>query len=136
MKVAQYEVLGNDAKRDVRPGSGRDDRNVWLLVSLTPFTSEGADLDRPIRDGSLIKTLTQHSVLGYFHWVPSGRLLLAHISSRYVDVHGLKPGLRSVSPSGHWRFVALRRLNSRPQSPTDAPGYYAFRNPITFSLES
>ncbi len=31
MKVAQYEVLGNDAKRDVRPG--RDDRNLRLLVS-------------------------------------------------------------------------------------------------------
>jgi hypothetical protein len=33
MKVAQYEVLGNDAKRDGRPG--RDDRNVRLLVSRT-----------------------------------------------------------------------------------------------------
>jgi hypothetical protein len=28
MKVAQYEVLGNDAKKNVRPGSGRDDRSV------------------------------------------------------------------------------------------------------------
>jgi len=31
MKVAQYEVLGNGAKRDARPA--RDDRKVRLLVS-------------------------------------------------------------------------------------------------------
>jgi hypothetical protein len=31
VKVAQYEVLGNDAKRQVRPG--RDDRIAWRLVS-------------------------------------------------------------------------------------------------------
>jgi hypothetical protein len=31
MKVAQYEVLGNDPKRDVRPA--RDDRNVRPLIS-------------------------------------------------------------------------------------------------------
>jgi len=60
MKVAQYEVLGIDAKRDIRPG--RDDRNVWLLVFLMPLSN--ATLDRPIRDGLLIKTLTQHFVLG------------------------------------------------------------------------
>ena len=52
MKVAQYEVLGNDAKRPVRPA--RDDRNVRLLVShaaqrLPPL------VDRPVRDGYLFK---------------------------------------------------------------------------------
>jgi hypothetical protein len=31
VKVAQHEVLGNDAQRHVRPG--RDDRNARLLVS-------------------------------------------------------------------------------------------------------
>jgi hypothetical protein len=31
MKVAQYEVLGNDPKRDVRPA--RDDRKVPLLLA-------------------------------------------------------------------------------------------------------
>jgi hypothetical protein len=31
LKVAQYEVLGKDAKRHVRPVSVRDDRNVRLL---------------------------------------------------------------------------------------------------------
>ena len=54
MKVAQYEVLGNDAKRPVRPASARDDRNVRLLVShaaqrLPPL------VDRPVRDGYLFK---------------------------------------------------------------------------------
>ena len=48
VKVAQYEVLGNDAKRRVRPV--RDDRNVRFLVShaarrLPPL------VDRPVRDG-------------------------------------------------------------------------------------
>jgi hypothetical protein len=33
MKVAQYEVLGDDSIRDVRPGSGRDDRNARPLIS-------------------------------------------------------------------------------------------------------
>jgi hypothetical protein len=52
VKVAQYEVLGNDAKRPVRPA--RDDRNVRLLVShaaqrLRPL------VDRPVRDGYLFK---------------------------------------------------------------------------------
>jgi hypothetical protein len=39
MKVAQYEVLGNNAKKDVRP----------------------------VRDVALLKTPPQHFVLGYFH---------------------------------------------------------------------
>src|ERR1700758_1244552 len=52
MKVAQYEVLGNDAKRPGRPA--RDDRNVRLLAShvaqrLPPL------VDRPVRDGYLFK---------------------------------------------------------------------------------
>ncbi len=40
MKVAQYEVLGNSAKRDVRPGRGRDDRSVLAPGPLVGgFTS-------------------------------------------------------------------------------------------------
>jgi hypothetical protein len=88
MKVAQYEVLGIDAKRDIRPG--RDDRDVWLLVFLMPFTSV-SNLDRPIRDGSLIKTLTQHFVLGYFHQVPPGPVVFAY-SQIFVDADGQLPG--------------------------------------------
>jgi hypothetical protein len=41
MKVAQYEVLGNNAKRDVRPG--RDDRSVLapglLVCGFTSVSS-------------------------------------------------------------------------------------------------
>jgi hypothetical protein len=48
VKVAQYEVLGNDAKRQVRPG--RDDRIAWRLVSHAAQRLL-ASLDRPFRDG-------------------------------------------------------------------------------------
>jgi hypothetical protein len=48
VKVAQYEVLGNDAKRQVRPV--RDDRNVRRLVSH-PAQRLLALVDRPVRDG-------------------------------------------------------------------------------------
>jgi hypothetical protein len=47
-KVAQYEVLGNDAKRNARPG--RDDRIAWRLVSHAAQRLP-ASLDRPFRDG-------------------------------------------------------------------------------------
>src|ERR1700730_11253187 len=50
VKVAQYEVLGNDAKRPVRPA--RDDRNVRLLVSHAAQRLP-ALVDRPVRDGYL-----------------------------------------------------------------------------------
>jgi hypothetical protein len=58
-KVAQYPAaagLGNDAKRHVRPGSGRDDRNVRLLVSHAAQRLP-ALVDRPVRvrDGYLFK---------------------------------------------------------------------------------
>ena len=48
VKVAQYEVLGNGAKRHVRPV--RDDRNVRLLVSHAAQRLP-ALVDRPVRDG-------------------------------------------------------------------------------------
>ena len=85
MKVAQYEVLGNDAKRHVRPV--RDDRNVRLLLSnaaqrLPAFrrSSRSAFVPqsleerrrRPDYGGQAgtdrsLTTLTRHFVLGYFH---------------------------------------------------------------------
>jgi hypothetical protein len=87
VKVAQYEVLGNDAKRQVRPGSGRDDRIAWRLVWHAAQRLP-TSLDRPVppssrrrskgeRGGlagtdSSLKTLTQHSVLGYFREVSAG----------------------------------------------------------------
>jgi hypothetical protein len=51
MKVAQYEVLGNDAKRNARPD--RDDRTVWLLVSYIWLRERKQPIDRPVRDGPL-----------------------------------------------------------------------------------
>ena len=48
VKVAQYEVLGNEAKRHVRPV--RDDRNARLLVSHAAQRLP-AFVDRPVRDG-------------------------------------------------------------------------------------
>jgi hypothetical protein len=60
---AQYEVLGNDAKRPISPA--RDDRNVRLSLACV---SAIAGICRSSRPGRiLLKTLTQHFVLGYFH---------------------------------------------------------------------
>jgi hypothetical protein len=51
MKVAQYEVLGNNAKRDVRPG--RDDRSVWaprpLVCGFTSVSSHRSSHPHPGR---------------------------------------------------------------------------------------
>jgi hypothetical protein len=52
MKVAQYEVLGNEAKRQVRPV--RDDRNARLLVSYAAQQLP-TFVYRPSRDGYLFK---------------------------------------------------------------------------------
>jgi hypothetical protein len=49
VKVAQYEVLGNDAKRQVRPG--RDDRIAWRLVWHVAQRLP-ASLDRPVPPSS------------------------------------------------------------------------------------
>jgi len=46
MKLAQYEVLGNDAKGDIRPAI-RDDRNDRLLISHAPLQAKAA-VDRPV----------------------------------------------------------------------------------------
>jgi hypothetical protein len=58
MKVAQYEVLGNDAKGNVRPA--RDDRNVWLLVFHIRLRGRKGQIDRPIRYEPLFRSLSQH----------------------------------------------------------------------------
>ncbi len=78
MKVAQYEVLGNNAKRDVRPV--RDDRSVLapspLVRGFTSVSSRRSS--RPGRAAFL--NATQHFVLGFFHSVPPGRVS-AHVSA-------------------------------------------------------
>jgi hypothetical protein len=50
-QVAQYEVLGNEAKRHVRPVSVRDDRNGRLLVSHAAQRLP-AFVDRPVPPSS------------------------------------------------------------------------------------
>jgi|SRR5580704_13336314 hypothetical protein len=75
LKVAQYEVLGNEAKRHGRPA--RDDRNARLLVSHAAQRLP-AFVDRPARDGYCLRTLTQHFVLGYFRQVPAGLIFSDH----------------------------------------------------------
>jgi hypothetical protein len=50
MKVAQYEVLGYDAKRHARPA--RDDRNVGLLASQTQLCEREQPVDRPVSPSS------------------------------------------------------------------------------------
>jgi hypothetical protein len=71
MKVAQYEVLGSRFRKK-RPG--RDDR--WLLT-LMKLHSRNQKLNVSIvPSGTDISfcIISQHFVLGYFHWVPPGRL--------------------------------------------------------------
>jgi hypothetical protein len=52
MKVAQYEVLGNNAKRGVRPARGTIEV-FWLLVLWYAPSRAQATIDRPVRDVSL-----------------------------------------------------------------------------------
>ena len=66
---AQYEVLGNDAKRHVRPV--RDDRNVRLLLSNAAQRLP-ALVDRPVRDGQLFKNANPALRTGLLSLSPSG----------------------------------------------------------------
>jgi hypothetical protein len=64
----------------------RDDRNVRLLVSHAAQRLP-ALVDRPVRDGYLLKTLTQHFVLGfYFREVPAGLISLTTNSDPHRDL--------------------------------------------------
>jgi hypothetical protein len=80
VKVAQYEVLGNDAKRHVRPG--RDDRKrpafglarrsaIANFRSIVPFLLRRPDYGGQAGTDSSLRTVTQHFVLGYFREVPA-----------------------------------------------------------------
>ena len=78
MKVAQYEVLGNDAKRQVRPVGTIETFGVWSRTLLSDcqhwsIVPSGTD--------SSLKTLTQHFVLGYFREVPAG-LIFSNLQQR------------------------------------------------------
>ena len=99
MKVAQYEVLGWHLEKATRPERERDDRELlillkphakrpgtilfYLLLSLAPKVFRGW------RDGHIFYTISQHFVLGYFHWVPPGRTLWTGVRQSYVEAHWL-----------------------------------------------
>jgi len=49
VKVARYEVLGNEAKRQVRPVKGTiETLGFWFRMRLSDFPHF---VDRPVRDG-------------------------------------------------------------------------------------
>jgi hypothetical protein len=79
MKVAQYEVLGNDAKRHVRPGRDDRKRSAFSLARRSVIASIGRS-SRPGRT-PLLRTLTQSGscrILGYFREVPAGLIFSNH----------------------------------------------------------
>src|SRR5260221_526840 len=71
-KVAQYDVLGNDARRRVRPA--RDDRNARLWSHAIPRAQ--AAIDRPVRDGLPLKTANPALRTGLLSLSPSGTKVL------------------------------------------------------------
>ncbi len=85
MEIAQYEVLGNEAKRHVRP-AGTIERSAFGLAhgsacqhsSIVPFLLRRPDYGGQAGTDSSLKTLTQHFVLGYFRQVPAGLIFSNH----------------------------------------------------------
>jgi hypothetical protein len=82
VKVAQYELLGNETKRHVRPISIRDDRTLgfWFRTrlsdcqhsSIVPFLLRRPDYGGQAGTDSSLKTLTQpESVRGWATFVRS-----------------------------------------------------------------
>jgi len=115
VKVAQYEVLGNDEKRYVRPV--RDDRYAWLLVSRVAKrvpgigrSSRSAFVPQSLKEqrrrpdyggqagtDSALKNLTQHFVLGYFRQVPAGRIFSNPQTTRAILIAPLKLTLLAIA---------------------------------------
>ena len=54
---------------------------------MLPYES---NVDRPFRDASLIKTPTQHFVLGYFRRVPPGQLAAYTLSLMLTRMGGCR----------------------------------------------
>jgi hypothetical protein len=61
MIVAQYEVLGNDAKRNARPA--RDDR---LAACAREAICHGLRVRLSLRDGAIFNAFSHHFVVGYY----------------------------------------------------------------------
>jgi hypothetical protein len=82
VKVAQYEVLGNDAKRQAVPLGTIETFGVWSRALLSDcqhwsIVPSGTD--------SSLKTLTQSRscrILGYFREVPAG-LIFSNLQQRF-----------------------------------------------------
>ena len=74
MKVAQYEVLGNDAKKRCPSRKGRSKHSAFGLAHGSAIVS----IRRSSRPGwiTLLKTLTQHFVLA--RQVPTGLIFSNH----------------------------------------------------------
>jgi hypothetical protein len=73
VKVAQYEVLGNDAKDPSVPQGTIETFGFW---SRTPLNNCHHWSIVPSGTDTSLKTLTQHFVLGYFRQVPAGLISL------------------------------------------------------------
>jgi hypothetical protein len=72
MKVAQYEVLGNDANRNARPaGTIETFGSSSFTYGLTGASSQSI-VPSASGTGHSFRTPTQHFVLGDFHRVPTG----------------------------------------------------------------
>jgi hypothetical protein len=73
-KVAQYEVLGNEAKNRSVPSGTIETVGFWSRArlsdcqhsSIVPFLLRRPDYGGQAGTDSSLKTLTQHFVLGYF----------------------------------------------------------------------
>jgi hypothetical protein len=99
VKVAQYEVLGNDAKRYVRPGRDDRKRSAFGLARRSAIASIGRS-SRPGRI-PLLRTLTQHFVLGYFREVPAGLIFSNHQPRSRSRPLKLMP-MGSSGPTAHF----------------------------------
>jgi hypothetical protein len=113
MKVAQYEVLGNNAKKNIRPGSGRDDRSV--LAPGPRFTNLSSRRSSRPRPGRIVFLNASTSYWATFIESPGTSRLDAYLSS-YVDAHELKP-LKPVQNPSLVILVAADRSGRVRQTP-------------------
>jgi hypothetical protein len=80
MKVAQYEVLGWRSEKAPRPGW--DDRRIQTLVKSHARDQEPNASIVPGGTDISLCNISQHFVLGYFHW--SRDQSSSHILRSYV----------------------------------------------------
>ena len=81
-KVAHYEVLRNEAKRDVVPQGTKETLGFWFRTRLSDCQHSSIV---PSGTDSSLKTLTQHFVLGCFRQVPAGLIFSNHQSTERLQ---------------------------------------------------